>query len=83
MSRALDQRDRDRIPRHLVDEMVPFSPEELADFVKAFAQRRSRASKQMSSSVIPRPTITSTFFRCSSVGGNAGRPLIAITHLTL
>jgi hypothetical protein len=48
MSRALDQRDRDRIPRHLVDEMVPFSPEELADFGKAFAQRHQEAGSAAS-----------------------------------
>src|SRR5215472_3692351 len=40
---------------------------------------RFRTTKQISSSGIPRLAITSTFFRCSSVGRNAGRPLVAIT----
>src|SRR5215471_19306533 len=40
---------------------------------------RFRTTKQMFSSGIPRLAITSTFFRCSSVGRNAGRPLVAIT----
>jgi hypothetical protein len=42
---------------------------------------RFRTTKQMFSSGIPRLAITSTFFRCSSVGRNAGRPLVAITAL--
>jgi hypothetical protein len=45
--------------------------------------RRSRTTKRICSSGIARPTMISTFTRCSSVGRNAGRPLIAITPIVL